>query len=162
MRLALLIAVGALSSAAHAEATVASQWKARAFDAMEAMQKLQERIGKVKPGSKEDKRLRIQMVIEAAYMAHLDEKLAPILHSVQGDREFFHLAFNSDGGGLFDLLCIYDRSGNVMGTRIDHLPDGWQVLMARTAPSFLSVMRPGFPMMFFDLNDPLAAFVAPQ
>jgi len=146
--------------------SIASLWKARALDALDRLQVLQkERDAYEKRGtavnSPEFRRLTFQAMIELAYAAHLDLKVAPFVHDTKGkDRANFHLLLKPAGGTMgLDLIYTY-VDGKLFGAGILQLPENWKVVFPKGKNQILITDEKAEPLWFlFDLDDPLAARV---
>jgi hypothetical protein len=149
-------------SSARAKVSIASQWKARAFDAIERLKNYGKQMKNGGVSAAEEHQLSVWMVVEYAYAAHLDPDLGKSVHKSEPDGgESFHLLLNGGDAGLFDLLYTYDKKGELKGTRVDMLPKGWSVGVL-PGSQLLIVFNSNRDAFFFDTTDPFAAIGVPS
>ena len=137
--------------------SIASLWKARAFEAKDNLDSLQAKMTKYSSESKEATFLRCQMMIEFAFVGHI--ALEEITHKKEADAEVFHLILNGgENEGLFDLAFVYTREGKHQLTRVDILPKDWHLTLLPQRPGMLGLRSSGGDCLFvFDVSNPFGA-----
>jgi hypothetical protein len=158
MNINIVLALALFASAARAEPTIAMQWKARGLEAMEKIERLNKQSKLTKPGSRQAAVIASQLQLEWAFVVFVDPRTEPKAHYTEkGNREVFHLVMNS-GESMFDLMFIY-ANGKMIGSRLDHLPAGWQVFVPSDLITHMLVMREGASPIAIDLSAPLESVV---
>lgn len=137
--------------------SIASVWKARAFEAVDNLSSLQKEVEKYPWESKEAAYLKCKIMIEFAYASHLS--LEEIAHKKEAGFEIFHLVLS--GGkeeGLFDIVYVYTNEGKHSLTRIDALPKNWHLTMIPQRSNVLALKSSGGRCTFgFDTSNPFLA-----
>lgn len=158
-----------VASAAGATPSIRTLWKARALEAGDKLE--HPVVGE--PHSPQ----RLEHMLDFAYLMHA--AMPESVHtSYANNGDAFHLILNADGQS-FDIVYLYEANGELVGTRIDSLPKGWNVLVSQPLPALNTLIemrraRVGIKnlpkpqalligadggKLVFDMVDPFNAFV---
>ncbi len=145
------ILLAALLLSAAPKPSVADQWEARAKQSPERIARIIERI---KAAKNEEERTALAYVyaFESTIATQTTDKgrEAFRLHGPKGDT--FELGFKTlDGKGFLEIGYLYDKSGELIGARIEQLPNLWLVMFLKSADTsqLISVRTPdGFTFVF--------------
>lgn len=141
----------------ESQLSIASIWKARAFEANDNLESLEAKIQKYPQESKQAIYLTCKIMIEFAFAGHI--ALEDTVHKKEADSEVFHIVLNGgEKEGLFDLAYVYKRDGKHQLTRIDRLPKDWHLTILPEHPGMLGLRSSGGRCIFaFDVSNPFQA-----
>jgi hypothetical protein len=145
--------------------SIASQWKAHAFDAAAALEASDTRAKKLSKATDSPawKHFVLETMLRAAWVLHLTQE--EVVHKKEPGGEAFHLVLNGGkDAGLLDVVYLYDAKGRPIGTRVDSLPKGWRLVFfspeSGGSHRFGVITEVGY--LVFDRDDPFAAMVLPE